>query len=867
MRTLQALVALIGVHQICAECANACSGNGDCGAKDECYCYNGYQGNDCSERTCYFGIAHVDSPKGDLNGDGNVQGPLDTVLTGSEVYPWGTTEQYPNSDANEGHFYMECSNRGLCNRDIGVCECFEGYEGTACMRKMCPSGGRCSGHGTCETIKELAEWKGYETRDSHMPITSPQGAHNFDSAIEESYAYDLWDAEKSTGCKCDPGFWGVDCSLRKCKYGIDPIYYAKMDGAIHQTAVVHLGSKGAGRGSIGGTFKIVFFDAFGEKYTTKNIDATRATSTPKKVRDALQALPGDVISKQSHNVGLTPPHAVQVSMASNTGLLEDDGGVGAGTMHDFGAGIGTEGGTSTGGVEFTITFSTNPGLLKAIEIDTRQVTAPATADFWTASQRVGQFSTRYTTLIDKVAACKYGSTKLYPSNDMTSWAPAGSVVKIGGQELRVETVKEHVITFGEPYLGPDILPSLRPTSVTATAFNAATNILVITAPKTRFMVEALKAGGKLYIGGCPFVSADYDVHTGATQLQVEADHDCHDDIFSSSPIVYSMAALDGSVVEDVENGQDIYLAPSDTCSETQSLALTRGSADAYIVEPLMDDASVQIYATHYVRSTYTFTITDIGTTTLAVGTPIFINGHGPFTVQAALANNAVAVVVDMAANDIFTSDLSGGHFYPIYKVVSDTSSITAATNVLALAGRRYKVSAVGAAGTTGAVANGKITLGDVFTSGLVRVCEACVTDMAADGQSITTATKITVAVGDQLMVGGYVAEDLAITVRTALTSGTTVVTSKGCWSGSCGGAGTAPATLSGLSGTNRKDLYKRVNTIGYTGAKCTESATAGTFQYVSQCSNRGYCDGEAGLCKCFSGYTNDNCDTQNAVLM
>ena len=49
---------------------------------------------------------------------------------------------------------MECSNKGMCNHDDGSCECFPGYEGSAC-RRVLPQ--RCSGHGTCETIKELAE--------------------------------------------------------------------------------------------------------------------------------------------------------------------------------------------------------------------------------------------------------------------------------------------------------------------------------------------------------------------------------------------------------------------------------------------------------------------------------------------------------------------------------------------------------------------------------------------------------------------------------------------------------------------------------------------------------------------------------------
>jgi hypothetical protein len=38
------------------------------------------------------------------------------------------------------------------------------------------------------------------------------------------------------------------------------------------------------------------------------------------------------------------------------------------------------------------------------------------------------------------------------------------------------------------------------------------------------------------------------------------------------------------------------------------------------------------------------------------------------------------------------------------------------------------------------------------------------------------------------------------------------------------------------------------------------------YEYVSQCSNRGSCDSETGLCKCYAGYTNDNCDTQTSSV-
>ena len=80
----------------------------------------------------------------------------------------------------------------------------------------------------------------------------------------------------------------------------------------------------------------------------------------------------------------------------------------------------------------------------------------------------------------------------------------------------------------------------------------------------------------------------------------------------------------------------------------------------------------------------------------------------------------------------------------------------------------------------------------------------------------------------------------------------------------------ASMTMSGVAvaalGT-ANDLYmvQGFAANGFSYSTITEAAAGTTYQYVAQCSNRGSCDASTGLCKCFKGYSNDNCDTQNML--
>jgi len=141
-------------------------------------------------------MAHVDSPKGDLDSSGALAGINRLVLNGSQLYPAGTTELYPrmadtfgNILKDTAHAYAECSNKGFCERSSAECSCLPGYEGSACQRMSCPTaqGLTCNGRGMCRTIGELAK-------------------------LSYDNEYALWDKDTSTACDCDSGFYGPACS-------------------------------------------------------------------------------------------------------------------------------------------------------------------------------------------------------------------------------------------------------------------------------------------------------------------------------------------------------------------------------------------------------------------------------------------------------------------------------------------------------------------------------------------------------------------------------------------------------------------------------------------------------------------------------
>lgn len=155
-------------HRKAGMCENQCSGHGTCEVNGNCQCFTGLDGEDewtgpdCSSRTCPFDFAWVGAS-----------------INSNNLHPWA-----------------ECSNKGICDRSSGECQCFTGYEGAACQRTVCPD--NCNDQGTCWPEKHLASKAGR--------------------------VYDApWDAMKHVGCLCDAGYRGPACDQQECPSGADPL--------------------------------------------------------------------------------------------------------------------------------------------------------------------------------------------------------------------------------------------------------------------------------------------------------------------------------------------------------------------------------------------------------------------------------------------------------------------------------------------------------------------------------------------------------------------------------------------------------------------------------------------------------------------
>ena len=106
----------------------------------------------------------------------------------------------------------------MCVRTTGECLCDDGFTGASCDRMSCVAD--CSGHGTCSTMASLA-----------LSTTVNGDAPGWTYG-EVPHKKETWDFDMVTGCFCEEGWTGHDCSYRSCASGDDIITTLKAGGGI-----------------------------------------------------------------------------------------------------------------------------------------------------------------------------------------------------------------------------------------------------------------------------------------------------------------------------------------------------------------------------------------------------------------------------------------------------------------------------------------------------------------------------------------------------------------------------------------------------------------------------------------------------------
>merc|ERR1711904_135747 len=123
-------------------------------------------------------------------------------------------------------------------------------------------------------------------------ITSNVVSRSANTDVYHGQQYQLWDAGKIQGCKCDLGYDGPDCSHRISPHGDDPLTTVKSN--MMKQAVKINGKSSAT--FITEQFLMVYHDPYGGIWRTDAIDGTTNDNiAASRVQDALRALPNEVL--------------------------------------------------------------------------------------------------------------------------------------------------------------------------------------------------------------------------------------------------------------------------------------------------------------------------------------------------------------------------------------------------------------------------------------------------------------------------------------------------------------------------------------------------------------------------------------------
>lgn len=170
----------------------------------------------------------------------------------------------------------------------------------------------------------------------------------------------MWDADITLGCHCDAGFYGADCSLKRCKVGYDPIYKdPEWTPRYSNWSIVIFHRGNESYTSIRGNYSLVFYDETGQRWKTRPIDYGASC---KSLLFALHSLPNSAIPRDS----------VRCMMWSDYGrITQADEPILMGSCSVFPGCFGNiriAPGTYKG-IKYTLSFPSNPGILRPPALD------------------------------------------------------------------------------------------------------------------------------------------------------------------------------------------------------------------------------------------------------------------------------------------------------------------------------------------------------------------------------------------------------------------------------------------------------------------------------------------------------------------